>query len=64
MIKANLLKNYPITKRILISILSLIILLAIFFYWFKSILPNNYNSEALKDSQPQDLVYLQQAIKE
>jgi len=64
MTKISILKNYPIAKKILISILSLTIVLVIFFYWFKSVLPVNYNPEALKGSMPQDLVYLQQGVKE
>jgi len=64
MTNINLLKNYPITKKILISILTLTISLVIFFYWFKSILPANYNPEAFKGSMPQALVYLQQGVKE
>ncbi|PHS18499.1 MAG: type 1 glutamine amidotransferase domain-containing protein [Kangiella sp.] len=64
MTKINILKNYPKTKIILFTILTLIISLVIFFYWFKSILPVNYNPEALKGSQPQDLIYLQQGVKE
>jgi len=59
-----MLKKHPVTKKILISILSLSVLLVIFFYWFRSILPSNYNPEALRVSQPQDLVYLSQGVKE
>ncbi len=59
-----MLKNYPITKIVVISILSLIITSVAFAYWFLSLLPSDIDYSALKNSQMQDLVYLEQGVKE
>jgi putative intracellular protease/amidase len=59
-----MLNKYPRTKITLISILSLTILLVAFVFWFISLLPSDANPKDLKFTQPQDLVYLSQGVKE
>lgn len=44
--------------------MSLIILLVAFVFWFRSLFPSNTNHIDLKLTQPQDLVYLSQGVKE
>jgi len=64
MTKISMLKKHPIIKKTLITFLSLIILMVAFLYWFYTLLPQNMNYKAIKATQPQDLVYLQQGVKE
>jgi hypothetical protein len=59
-----MLNKYPRTKITLISILSLTILLVAFVFWFISLLPSDANPKDLRFTQPQDLVYLSQGVKE
>ncbi len=59
-----MLKKHPLIKKILISTLTLITLLIAFIYWFFSLLPSNLNYTELKKTQPQDLTYLKQGVKE
>jgi putative intracellular protease/amidase len=59
-----MLKKHPLIKKLLIALFSLIILLIGFIFWFFSLLPENTNYEALKATQPQDLTYLLQGVKQ
>ena len=43
--------------------MSLIILLVIFVFWFRSLFPSNVNRIDLKLTKPQDLIYLSQGVK-
>ncbi|MFT4941274.1 MAG: putative intracellular protease/amidase [Paraglaciecola sp.] len=59
-----MLNKYPRIKITLISLLSVIILLVAFVFWFLSLLPSNANPKDIKLTQPQDLVYLSQGVEE
>jgi putative intracellular protease/amidase len=59
-----MLNKYPRIKITLISILSLIILLVAFVFWFRSLIPANTHHQDLTTTQPQDLAYLSQGVKE
>ncbi len=59
-----MLNKYPKTKITLISILTLIILLVAFVFWLRSLMPANTNQQDLTITQPHDLVYLSQGVKE
>lgn len=59
-----MLKKYPVTKKILITFLTLFVLLVAFVFWFISLLPSGINPDALKTTQPNELAYLKQGVKE
>lgn len=59
-----MLNKYPKIKITLISLLSLIILLVAFVFWFRGLFPSSTNHIDLKLTQPQDLIYLSQGVKE
>jgi len=59
-----MLNKYPKTKITLISLLSLITILVAFVFWLRSLIPANTNPQDLTITQPQELVYLSQGVKE
>jgi putative intracellular protease/amidase len=63
-LKIQILKKYPIIKKTLLTLLALFILLVAFIFWFVSLLPSNGNHQQIKNTQPADLVYLSQAVKQ
>jgi putative intracellular protease/amidase len=59
-----MLKKRSIFKKLLFTVISLIVLLVAFAFWFVSLLPTSSGKQGIKITQPQDLVYLSQGIKE
>ncbi len=59
-----MLKTHPLIKKLIITTLALITVIVLFLYWFVSLLPSSMDYDAHKKTQPQDLIYLSQGIKE
>jgi putative intracellular protease/amidase len=59
-----MLKKRSIFKKILITLLSLFVFFVAFAFWFVSLLPASSNQKGLEVTQPHDLMYLSQGIKE
>jgi putative intracellular protease/amidase len=57
-------KKRTIFKKLLITVISLIVLLVAFVLWFVSLLPSSSSKQDIQITQPHDLVYLSQGIKE
>ena len=57
-------KKSSIFKKLFITVVSLIVLLVAFVFWFLSLLPSGLNQHDIKITQPHDLKYLSQEIKE
>ena len=58
-----MLKNYPWVKRTLLALLSFIVAIIAFGFWFFSQIPASENPTLLKNTQPEQITYLQQGVK-